>query len=69
MRSVVLADNRPSLCFTLTMVHAVLRLMPSAFACLSSEVYPDAINASAMCSIPTVQLRCPALRATLFSRG
>ena len=49
MRSVVLADNRPSLCFTFTIVHAVLRLMPSAFACWSSEVYPDAISASAMC--------------------
>jgi hypothetical protein len=41
------------LCFTFTIVHVVLRLMPSAFACLSSEVYPDAIRASAMCSIPT----------------
>ena len=48
MRSVVLADNRPSLCFTFTIVQAVLRLMPSAFACWSSEVYPDAISASAM---------------------
>ena len=69
MRSVVLADNRSRLCFTFTIVHVVLRLMPSAFACLSSEVYPDAISASAMCSIPTAQLRCPELRATLFSRG
>jgi hypothetical protein len=33
MRFVVLVDKRPSLCFVLIMVHAVLRLTPSAFAC------------------------------------
>ena len=48
MRLVVLVDKRPSLCFVLIIVHAVLRLMPGAFACSSKLVWPLAIIASEM---------------------
>ena len=37
MASVVLPDSRSSLCFVFIIVHAVLRLTPSAFAWLSKE--------------------------------
>jgi hypothetical protein len=51
MRLVVLVLNRPSLCFFFMIVQAVARWMPSAFACLSKEVYPAATRASAIYSI------------------
>ena len=38
MRWVVLVCKRPILCFVFMIVQAVLRLMPSAFACWSSVV-------------------------------
>jgi hypothetical protein len=38
MRVIVLVCRRPSLCFDLTIVQAVLRLRPSAFACSSNLV-------------------------------
>src|SRR5262249_53411853 len=59
MRFVVLADNRPSLCLALTIVQAVLRLIPRAFACASSDVYPAAIKASPICWYRTVSRRVP----------
>ena len=52
MRSVVLVDRRSSLCFVFTIVHAVLRRMPSAFACSSNLVKPHAISASEICWSP-----------------
>ena len=55
MRLVVLVLNRPSLCFFFMIVQAVARWMPSAFACLSKEVYPAATRASAICSIGLVR--------------
>ena len=57
MRLVVLVLNRPSLCFFFMIVQAVARWMPSAFACLSKEVYPAATRASAICSIGVVRRR------------
>src|SRR6516164_4552386 len=54
IRFVVLADNRPRLCLALTIVHAVLRRIPRAFACASSDVYPAAIKASPICWYRTV---------------
>ncbi len=48
MHRVVLAFKRPSLCLVFTMVQAVDRFRPSAFACSSKEVYPPLIKASAM---------------------
>ena len=55
MRLVVLVLNRPSLCFFFMIVQAVARWMPSAFACLSKEVYPAATRASAICSIGVIR--------------
>ena len=49
MRLVVLVFNRPSLCFCLTIVQAVARWTPSAFACASKEVYPAASKAPTIC--------------------
>jgi hypothetical protein len=51
MRFVVLVCRRPSLCFVFTMVHAVLREMPSTLACASSEVICRALSASPISSI------------------
>ena len=62
MRSVVLPDSLSSLCFVLIMVHAVLRLRPSAFAWLSKEIYPAATMASAICWIFTAYLSCASRR-------
>ena len=55
MRLMVSGFNRPSLCFFFMIVQAVARWMPSAFACLSKEVYPAATRASAICSIGVVR--------------
>src|SRR5215471_13612917 len=55
MRLTVSGFNRPSLCFFFMIVQVVARWMPSAFACLSKEVYPAATRASAIYSIGVVR--------------
>ena len=48
MRFTVSRCKRPSLCLFFTIVHAVVRRMPSASACSSKLVKPDATSASEM---------------------
>ena len=48
MARAVLAFKQPNLCLVFTIVQAVDRLSPSAFACSSKELYPSLIKASAI---------------------
>lgn len=53
MHRAVLLFKRPSFCFVFTIVQAVERLTPSAFACASKERYPALIKAFAMGRVGT----------------